>query len=737
MESAKEQRELENFLSTVDNVDSILQGLISKDPNVQAEAIANADKQITAIEMKKKKGGTEIGYDHSCINKDAYKNDDAPISSPTFSNQNTSQEAFLASLEADSKRRAQARKERHMKANAIKEQGNQAFKANKFEEAIMFYTEAMTVAKDLTPLYTNRAAAYLKLEQYEHTISDCDFALRIDENWIKAHIFKAKAFQKMHKYDEAADEYKMIIEIDKHKEKMIKSYLVELRKHQRQHLLESEANASLQREKIESVNISKLIQTIQSQSDDQKTHSNNLMYFVGGFQVLQDHMVDEQSKTLFRTEGGFNMFTGKGVVAKCLNAKLHNKPLVSHCAELVSAMVSLCTVVCSNSEENVKALFALKEMPDLLLSFLDWSDEQVKCHSIMLFYEISLSANARSILHGSVDHLILSTRLFQPNTAKAIANTKAAATLCNLSLDKNYFKMLLKSGLNNQFVELLQKCLTELAKSNYEALSLRMSYITRLVEYPEICQYFAKNVEFCNETLKSLERCMTTFKSGLSKLYGLPELLQLFRNLLKVQNNEQDCIKIVAILRPMVLKTKCEDLLAYSLHLVGVIVELRSICIEHFFSNGGYSAVKQLLAYISKDLLLRTHSLKILCSAGQSDPKYIHSLSKLDKNYSVLRSFLMKNDELEEINQGHIALLFGSLSSLPKGMEPLLEVQAEGDVVRRLLVLCRESKNKQVCANCAIALGKLSVAHNNFLRELRKHDGINILSRLKAVDILN
>ena len=735
MGSEQDKKDLENFLSKVDNVDAILQGLISKDLNVQAEAIAKADKQIHALESKKKSSATEIGYDHSCINKDAYKIDDR--SDPALTHQNTSQEAFMAALEADSKKRTEARKERHMKANVIKEEGNKAFRANNFEEAVTFYTDAMKIAKDLSPLYTNRAATYLKLEQYDLAIEDCDFALRIDEKWIKAHIYKAKALQKMHKYDEAAKEYKLIVEIDKQKQKMLETYLSELEKDKKQHQLETKACANLQSEKMEAVNIFKLIQTMQSQSDDQKTHSNNLMYFVGGFQVLQEQMIDEQAKTLFRTEGGFNMFVGNGVVAKCLKAKLHNKPLVPHCAELISAVVSLCTVVCSNVEENLVAFLALEGLPELLVNFLDWPNEQLKRSVIIFFHEISLSATTRSVLYGTVNLLKLSSFLFKPKTTKAIANTNAAATLCNLSLDQKYYAKLLKCGLNNEFVELLQLCLAELSKSNYEALSLRMRYITSLAENPEICHYLATNAAFYNESLQSLERCITTFKSGLSKLHGLPELLQLLRCLLKIHSNEEDSIKILTVLRPMIMKTKCEDLLACALHLVGVILEIRKNCVEYFLGNGGYSVVKLLLNLLSKDLQLRTHSLKILCSAGQMDAKYIQYLSKLDRNYSVLRSFLIKVDVQEEINQGHIALLFGALSTLPKALDPLLEVKAEGDVVRRLLVLCRESKNKQVCANCAIALGKLSVAHTNFLMQLRKHDGINILSRLKTEDIFN
>ena len=740
MGSAQEQKDLEQFLAKVDNVDSILHGLVSKDPDVQAEAIAKADEQIEAFDLKKKKSATEIAFSHSHINKNAYKDDDSSDTSQTFAHNHTSadvsQEAFLASLEADSKRRAQARKERHMKANAMKEQGNCAFKDNNFEKAINCYTEAMNIAKDLTPLYTNRAAAYLKLNQYENAIHDCDFALRIDEKWIKAHIFKAKALQKMHKYEEAAVEYKLIVQIDQQKEKLMESYLSALEKDKRQHQLISDATASLKNEKMESVGISKLIEKITIQLEDNKIQSNNLMYFVGGFQVLKERLVDEQAKTLFRTEGGFKLFAENSVVGKCLRANLQGKPMAPHSAELVSAVVSLCTRACSKMEESLIALFAIQDMANLFISFFDWPNEQVKFETIIFFHEVSLFIDTRSVVYANIDCLQLSMLLFKPNTNKAIVNTNAAAALFNFCLDKKYHKEL-KKKLTIEFVELIQSCLLDIGKSNHEAIALRMRYIIHLAENPDTCHFIAHNEAFYDSCIKGLVRCANAFKSGMSKLYGFPEIMQVLRCLLKVHNNEEDCITIVTILGPIILKCKCEDLLCCILHLISLIFELRRKCVENFFTGGGYSLIKQLINLIPKDYQLRTHALKILCSAGQLDAKYLLPLKKLDKNYAALTFILMKNDEVEQINQGHIALLLGALSSLPKGLEPILEVQAEGDVVRRLLVLCRNTTNKQVGANCAIALGKLSVAHTNFLVELRKHDGINILSRLKTEDILN
>jgi len=64
----------------------------------------------------------------------------------------------------------------------LREQGNQAFKQGKFQEAIDRYTEALnalidlqlseTTRNELTKCYSNRSQCYINLNQYEEAIED-------------------------------------------------------------------------------------------------------------------------------------------------------------------------------------------------------------------------------------------------------------------------------------------------------------------------------------------------------------------------------------------------------------------------------------------------------------------------------------------------------------------------------------------------------------------------------------
>ena len=64
----------------------------------------------------------------------------------------------------------------------LREQGNEAFKQSKFQEAIDRYTDALNALNDLqlteitknelTKCYSNRSQCYINLNQYEEAIED-------------------------------------------------------------------------------------------------------------------------------------------------------------------------------------------------------------------------------------------------------------------------------------------------------------------------------------------------------------------------------------------------------------------------------------------------------------------------------------------------------------------------------------------------------------------------------------
>jgi DnaJ family protein C protein 7 len=77
-----------------------------------------------------------------------------------------------------------------------KEEGNKAYTTGRFEEAYAIYTEALETDPNNksvnAKLFYNRAMACSKLGRINETVADCSIALKLDENYRKALLQRAK-----------------------------------------------------------------------------------------------------------------------------------------------------------------------------------------------------------------------------------------------------------------------------------------------------------------------------------------------------------------------------------------------------------------------------------------------------------------------------------------------------------------------------------------------------------------
>lgn len=90
--------------------------------------------------------------------------------------------------------------------NKYKEEGNDAFKSEKWDLAVNLYTKAIKLgekSKDLPVYYKNRAAAYLKLNEHEKALSDCTEVLKISPKDPKALFRRSQALESLERYEEA------------------------------------------------------------------------------------------------------------------------------------------------------------------------------------------------------------------------------------------------------------------------------------------------------------------------------------------------------------------------------------------------------------------------------------------------------------------------------------------------------------------------------------------------------
>ena len=111
----------------------------------------------------------------SVINQEAFNNwsessnDTGPpsvVAGPA-SDAGVDRESFMAAMEADCRERAARRQHNEAAADKLRLEGNASFQAGNFVSAVELYTEAMTHVRYSTKLYTNRAQAHLRLDQFE------------------------------------------------------------------------------------------------------------------------------------------------------------------------------------------------------------------------------------------------------------------------------------------------------------------------------------------------------------------------------------------------------------------------------------------------------------------------------------------------------------------------------------------------------------------------------------------
>ncbi|EZA60054.1 hypothetical protein DMN91_008092 [Ooceraea biroi] len=100
-------------------------------------------------------------------------------------------------------------------AQEWKEKGNEEFNKSSWSEAVNCYTNALKLVKEDNAekaiYYKNRAAAYLKLCDYEKVIKDCDNALKICPNDPKALFRRCQALEALERFEEAYRDARNII----------------------------------------------------------------------------------------------------------------------------------------------------------------------------------------------------------------------------------------------------------------------------------------------------------------------------------------------------------------------------------------------------------------------------------------------------------------------------------------------------------------------------------------------
>ncbi|KAG8185576.1 hypothetical protein JTE90_023278 [Oedothorax gibbosus] len=104
-------------------------------------------------------------------------------------------------------------------AITLKNSGNESFKKGDFKEAITFYTKAMNTCPLIYPsdrsiLYANRAASRISIDKKEEAILDCNKAIELNPQYLKAILRRAQIHRKMDSLEKSLEDYQKVLELD-------------------------------------------------------------------------------------------------------------------------------------------------------------------------------------------------------------------------------------------------------------------------------------------------------------------------------------------------------------------------------------------------------------------------------------------------------------------------------------------------------------------------------------------
>ncbi|KAM5209677.1 serine/threonine-protein phosphatase 5 isoform 2-T2 [Hipposideros larvatus] len=102
------------------------------------------------------------------------------------------------------------------RAEELKTQANDYFKAKDYENAIKFYSQAIELNPSNAIYYGNRSLAYLRTECYGYALADATRAIEIDKKYIKGYYRRAASNMALGKFRAALRDYETVVKVKPH-----------------------------------------------------------------------------------------------------------------------------------------------------------------------------------------------------------------------------------------------------------------------------------------------------------------------------------------------------------------------------------------------------------------------------------------------------------------------------------------------------------------------------------------
>nr|XP_027063392.1 protein unc-45 homolog A-like isoform X1 [Coffea arabica] len=104
-----------------------------------------------------------------------------------------------------------------MNVNNKIERAHQMYREGKYQEALVYYTEALSAAKSIPQqiaLHSNRAACFLKLHNFKKAAEECTWVLELDHNHTGALMLRAQTLVTLKEYNSALFDVNRLIDLN-------------------------------------------------------------------------------------------------------------------------------------------------------------------------------------------------------------------------------------------------------------------------------------------------------------------------------------------------------------------------------------------------------------------------------------------------------------------------------------------------------------------------------------------
>ncbi|NXX16778.1 TTC12 protein, partial [Podargus strigoides] len=622
-------------------------------------------------------------------------------------------DGFLASLEKDAKERAKRRKRNERLANALKEKGNDAFRKGDYVTATQRYTEGLEKLRDKQELYTNRAQAYLKMQEYEKAIGDCEWALKCNGRCVKAYFLMGKAHLALQHYSESRQCYEKILQIDPQKESLFKDCMNEVNLEEKRMKDEERAMKEVQSGKLAALSIKELLQKLDRPDQD-------ILYYAGGIRLLTGAVKDCTEQTLFRTNNGFSILQDNEAVRRGFCADKKSTAEV----DLSVSLLLLWQAVCAGNEENQRLLLTHPDVNAQLPKLLSSGVWELQKETLALISLYSENENGRRLL---VRHQDLTKWLQILLTFVSSTDARASSAMNILSdlTEEERFKTQCRDVLSTDVLPLFTQLLSSAKLVNQAALARCVGIMGNLCADAVIRVQMAECRECWQACLKLVDECFDAstpeYQECLFAVLGLMMNLLLESNVI-IQDFAVDisgkCMSL--------LGDKDGRIVTRATGVLSRVLPASSSAVEEAVKGG---VVKKMIKFLKAGgQITSNYGIKTLCICTRSNRQAQEDLVKSDKRFSVLLKLL---DSEDEMIVGNAALCLGQCLVVPGAATSLLNSRV---VMLLLKHAGGDATRTSVQKNAAIALGKLCVAEPRHVAQLRKLNGLAVLhSSMKYV----